>query len=381
MVWIEGSLTRRHELKKAGKVKTMSRDLHSVRLGSRRLVGGLGAVLLASSILAGCASDGGSPGATTGTGEGAMAHGTMPPAPLPIYAIGDTYTFDNPEETWTVAGFDEKGRLVWRSSLGSERVSSIDPILPSLKHVSADGRGITRIINRDNELFPLRLGAKTTFSESAGMDEPPYSKSYQWSCAVDKEERVEVPAGAFETFRVACERDDGLAVVSNYAPDIGYVVHREIAMLGQPSEVRSLVSSSRGSGNSSAPQSLPPPEPSMTTAPLPAPTPAPEPAMARPVAQPTPAPTVQARPAPAGAVGLQLAAYKSEAAAKTGWGKLTQANAEVLSGLSPAIMRVEIPGKGTFFRLFASPLTPDQAKALCDRLPDLNGHCNIAPLN
>ncbi|MCF8480842.1 MAG: SPOR domain-containing protein [Rhodospirillum sp.] len=364
----------------------MNRDLHGIRDGKRRLAGGLTALLLASSMLAACADSGGSmsSGGQVGAPDQTTMKGTMPPAALPIYAVGDSYTFDNPEEIWTVAGFDEKGRLVWRSSLGSERVSSIDPILPSLKHVSADGRGITRIINRENELFPLRLGATTKFSESAGMDEPPYSKSYEWSCEVDKEDRVEVPAGTFDTFRVDCERDDGLGVISHYAPDVGYVIKREIAMLGQPSEVRSLVASSRGSGSSTAPASLPA-SPSMTAEPLAAPlsaapAPAAQTSMA-PAAQTSMAPAAQAPMAPAGAVGLQLAAYKSEAMARTGWGKLVQSNGAVLNGLSPAIKRVEIPGKGTFYRLFATPLTPDQAKVLCARLPDLKGHCSIAPLN
>ncbi len=316
----------------------------------------------------------------------------MAPASLPIYAVGDTYTFDNPQETWTVAGFDEKGRLVWRSSLGAERVSSIDPILPSLKHVAADGRGITRIINRDNELFPLRLGSATKFSESAGMDEPPYSKSYEWSCNVDQEERVQVPAGSFDAYRVACMRDDGLNVISHYAPEVGYVVKREIAMQGQPTEVRSLVSSSRGNGSSTAPASLPSDQGTgkgveMTSHPLPAPTanPArassPVPSMA-PAHAPAPvAASTTPMAAPAGAVGLQLAAYKSEAMAKVGWGKFMKSDGATLNGLSPAIKRVNIPGKGVFYRLFAAPMTPDQAKALCARLPALKGHCSIAPLN
>jgi hypothetical protein len=373
----------------------MNRDLHGIRDGKRRLAGGLAALLLASSMLAGCADDGGgmSTGDKVGAPEGASGTATMAPASLPIYAVGDTYTFDNPQETWTVAGFDEKGRLVWRSSLGSERVSSIDPILPSLKHVAADGRGITRIINRDNELFPLRLGAKTKFSESAGMDEPPYSKSYEWSCTVDKEERVQVPAGSFDAFRVACNRNDGLTVVSHYAPEVGYVVKREIAMQGQQAEVRSLVSSSRGSGSSTAPASLPNGQvggqragqgSGMTTQPLPAPTASPA-MVSSPVSAVAPARAASAAPAPmvapAGAVGLQLAAYRSEAMAKAGWGKFMESDGATLSGLSPAIKRVDIPGKGVFFRLFAAPMTPDQAKALCARLPALKGHCSIAPLN
>lgn len=399
--------------------------------GTARTVGAAGGGLLAVAVLlSACASGSGDPTAEgqalrpdelAATPAPVPAMGSMAPAPLPIYTVGDSYTFDNPEETWTVAGFDEKGRLVWRSSLGAERISSIDPILPSLRHMSPDGRGITRIINRDNELFPLRLGARTRFTEAAGMDEPPYSQSYKWSCLVAREDTVAVPAGQFQAYEVVCDRDDGLQAISAYAPDLGYVVQRSVTAEGQEPEIRRLIAYATGQGMSSAPASLPRdpgeaagpalatggmpagtgdgglgegPAPAVQASPLaapamatsarppaalPAPSPAPSATMA---ATPTPAAPRVAAPAPgaAGTTGLQLAAYRSQAVAEEGWRKMQAAYGALLDGLSPVVRQVDIPGKGTYYRLFAVPVDQGRATTLCQEIADLRNHCNVQPL-
>ncbi|KJV08924.1 hypothetical protein VZ95_14710, partial [Elstera litoralis] len=58
--------------------------------------------------------------------------------------------------------------------------------------------------------------------------------------------------------------------------------------------------------------------------------------------------------APRGAK-VQLGAVKSEAAASAEWAKLQKANPE-LANLSMSVAKVEIPNKGTYYRIQAGPV-------------------------
>ncbi|MBK5954121.1 SPOR domain-containing protein, partial [Rhodospirillum rubrum] len=84
-------------------------------------------------------------------------------------------------------------------------------------------------------------------------------------------------------------------------------------------------------------------------------------------------------PPTTGAVLLQLAAYRSEALARHGWDKMRADHGALIGDLTPVIRQIEIPGKGTYHRLFAGPLEPDRARSLCRALPELAGHCAISP--
>ncbi len=102
--------------------------------------------------------------------------------------------------------------------------------------------------------------------------------------------------------------------------------------------------------------------------------PVPQPVVSRPGAAPqvpvgqTPAPVVAkppaaqtppvATPAAAGVTRgakVQLGAVKSEAAASAEWAKLQKAHPE-LSSLSMSVAKVEIPNKGTYYRIQAGPV-------------------------
>ena len=93
----------------------------------------------------------------------------------------------------------------------------------------------------------------------------------------------------------------------------------------------------------------------------PAPVAAPQPA--------APAPPVQLAAAPA-PIRIQVGAYRSEAGALNGWNLLATAHRELLAGLKPAIVEIDLgPGRGVFHRLQAGPLADRQAAAaLCDAL-------------
>ena len=101
------------------------------------------------------------------------------------------------------------------------------------------------------------------------------------------------------------------------------------------------------------------------TPPSPAPEKAAPPASAPPVAteKATPTPPVAAvapaagRAASAGAFRIQLASVGEKKAAENEWRRLSRANADVLGKLSPSVVKVDLPGKGTFHRLSAGPFS------------------------
>lgn len=91
---------------------------------------------------------------------------------------------------------------------------------------------------------------------------------------------------------------------------------------------------------------------------------------------PEPPPRVASLPAPAprtpAAVGgryrVQIAALRSEAAAKRNWASLTKRYADLFGGLQPSVERVDLGPKGVFYRLQAGPFADEAAaRAMCSR--------------
>jgi hypothetical protein len=86
---------------------------------------------------------------------------------------------------------------------------------------------------------------------------------------------------------------------------------------------------------------------------------------AAPIGGPVPKVAPLAPPAVTGSFRLQLGALKTEAAAKSEWLKLQRQNSDVLGKLSLSVSRVELGGKGTYYRIQAGPVA-DEAKAAQD---------------
>ncbi len=125
---------------------------------------------------------------------------------------------------------------------------------------------------------------------------------------------------------------------------------------------------------------LPPPAPAAS-----APSkPAPARAESRREAEARPAHVAQAvavphhKAPPAGDYVVQLGAVRSAEAADREWKRIEHANAEQLAGLKPDIVRVDLRGKGTFWRIRAGSLSEEAARALCRELSQRNQGCIVA---
>jgi cell division septation protein DedD len=88
------------------------------------------------------------------------------------------------------------------------------------------------------------------------------------------------------------------------------------------------------------------------------------PKAAAPIGGPVPKVAPLSPPAP-GSYRLQLGALKTEEAAKAEWLKLQRQNSDVLGKLSLSVSRVDLGGKGTYYRIQAGPVA-DEAKATQD---------------
>ncbi|QJE72837.1 SPOR domain-containing protein [Aerophototrophica crusticola] len=115
------------------------------------------------------------------------------------------------------------------------------------------------------------------------------------------------------------------------------------------------------------------PPPAQQAAPKPA-TPAPSQTAALPATPP--APTAQP-PAPAGAVRVQVGAVDAESKAAGEWSRLQRKFPGELGGLSMRTTKVEVPGKGTFFRIQAGPVDGSRASQVCASLKAQGVGCII----
>ena len=83
---------------------------------------------------------------------------------------------------------------------------------------------------------------------------------------------------------------------------------------------------------------------------------------------------------PVGDTLAHLASYRSEQAARSGWNVLAKKHSSVLGGIDPTIRRVAVPGRGTFYRLFAGPVERAAASQICASLKRSNQYCDSMPL-
>jgi cell division septation protein DedD len=89
-------------------------------------------------------------------------------------------------------------------------------------------------------------------------------------------------------------------------------------------------------------------------------------------------------PAPAkvsatnGAWLVQLGALKTEAEAKNEWGRVKNANKDMLGDYGSDIVRVDLGEKGIFWRLRAGPMGEGQARSICANLAKRSQGCIIA---
>jgi hypothetical protein len=209
-----------------------------------------------------------------------------------------------------------------------------------------------------------------------GQATPPLKWEYNWSCSVAGEEKVEVPAGTFDTFKVICGRYKPTELEFFYSPEIGhYVVMRIDDPASESTITRNLVSFRRMEllGPDAVPEL--PPEPEMAPPPMPP----------APVAAPPPPPVTRELEPPRPSAGTGngpravLGAFSSEENAVRAWAIYKKKYGDVLGGLDPQIKPVNFQSQGTLFRLSTERLdSSDTAKEVCRGIRGRSGECFVS---
>ncbi|WP_096704444.1 SPOR domain-containing protein [Magnetospirillum sp. 15-1] len=93
---------------------------------------------------------------------------------------------------------------------------------------------------------------------------------------------------------------------------------------------------------------------------------------------PAPTPATSAKAPASGEFVVQLGAVRAADQADKEWLRIQKANADLLGALKSDIVRVELPGKGTFWRVRAAPLSEQAARQLCAELTARSQGCIVA---
>lgn len=319
---------------------------------------GIAGALCGALLVAACASD-----STRDVGFGTKEPGR--------YTVGDSFTFDNPQETWIVVSIEGE-RVFWRSNRGDEHVTGHDPLMPALEwKFVGKGGGRREFSDIKGSLFPLKKGNVLTYTSDVenwtlkdGVRQQPQSWQYNWSCNVAGTEKLEVPAGAFDTYKVVCGRYKPNEIEFFYAPRIGYfVVMRIDDPASEGTVVRNLLSFSRVALGG---------EPVVMAAPPPEPPPPPPPA------RELPPPVKPLGPATGSGPRVVLGAFSSEENAARGWRIFRDGNGDLLGDLDHDISPVRFRGQGTLFRLATERLEDGNvARSLCDKLQARGLECIV----
>ena len=87
-------------------------------------------------------------------------------------------------------------------------------------------------------------------------------------------------------------------------------------------------------------------------------------------------------PPPASGVQLirvQLGSWRTAIEAAKGWDRIQKKAGNTMDGLSPRVVPANLPGRGTFYRLWVGPVLKASAGRLCAQLQSRRIDCIQAP--
>ncbi|HEC90068.1 MAG TPA: hypothetical protein ENI55_00220 [Alphaproteobacteria bacterium] len=169
---------------------------------------------------------------------------------LPTYDVGEAFTYDDGRTDVVIAKRGDK--VIWRTGNGVIQKGYRNFLIPFFEWQNRTSRSRSQITAKPNMLWPLATGkeqsfeVKQTVTSNDGLTSNEFEQS--WQCVVEGTEKITVPAGTFDTYRISCFRY--IAGTSfwrqtrtyNYAPAIGHYVMREDIYASLPSRRRELVS-------------------------------------------------------------------------------------------------------------------------------------------
>jgi hypothetical protein len=160
-------------------------------------------------------------------------------AALPDYRVGDTFIYsDRRVET---ALRVEARDVVWRAGNGQRFTRPRNFVVPAVEWSTNRTRGRRVVRGEHEKLWPLEAGRTVRFRSMAEVrsDSEPLRRIPElWTCTAAGSQRIDVPAGRFDTQQIRCDRysPDTMRVqrrvIWYYSPDVGHYVRRETIEFG-----------------------------------------------------------------------------------------------------------------------------------------------------
>ena len=160
--------------------------------------------------------------------------------------IGDSFSFNNPEQQWTVTGLNA-GKVNWKNSAGDYLQTTLSTLLPPIRWGGSGSNlasGWSRLAHTKSLPIELTVGYTFSFTEERHSVRPPDVTTALWECAVGETSFILVPAGKVEATEVICDRNGREKIMLNYAQSLGHYVRQVIATDNGP-VVRELVAYAR----------------------------------------------------------------------------------------------------------------------------------------
>lgn len=297
----------------------------------------------------------------------------------PSFKIGDSFSFNNPDMTWSVTAIHDD-KVDWRNESGDIQTTAKNPLLPALTWKSERrGEGRRIISEMEGHFFPLEVGNQVIFKTTVNTNKPPYAWEFDWTCDFVSQEIITVPAGVFNTYRIDCYRQKPELWSFYYAPSVGYYVKMESNNAASPGDIKKrelvhffhgdmsenpmMVSSSTPSeemGPTMMPAVAPTVE-TMSVAPI---MPAPEVISTAPVSQIAQTPSSSAVIPSFTGYGAHVESYKKASNVAPAWERLVTNYPNQLAGFQKIVRRVDLGSKGVFDRLIIGPF--DSKKSATD---------------
>ena len=177
------------------------------------------------------------------TGAQRYSSANQNPEPLPVYRQGTTFVYS--DGTWETVNAVAPNIVTWKDHRGNTSNGTPDFTRRRIYYQTRTRQGTRTfgpredlILTGSEVLWPLKIGNTASYTETGTWtdkrDGSQHSYRSYWSCEVDGIERVAVPAGEFDAWKISCTRYNvsGRGVQSRpkeiktwyYAPRVGHYV-------------------------------------------------------------------------------------------------------------------------------------------------------------
>jgi hypothetical protein len=163
------------------------------------------------------------------------------PVLAPSYEQGQTFIYDDGRvEQYTKT---DGNMLVWKHRSGRTYSRSSSFFVPILKWKTSRSRGARTVQGKPDRVWPLHSGQRIRFSVITNSDSRKKNQKWKlakhrrsvqfWKCETRSMVSIQVPAGQFETYPIACQKysTSSMKVLQEqiwyYSPAVGHYIRKD----------------------------------------------------------------------------------------------------------------------------------------------------------